>query len=90
MAVTDPDRHFYLPELGRTPPARPSPDRVRRHRELAAWHDEWVAKWAGRAAFRPEEHPKPDGDYNLHHVELDAPHEAQEEFYRRAKEIMGQ
>ena len=62
----------------------------RRLRELAAWHDEWVAKWADRAGFHSAEHPKPDSDYNWHHVDLDAPPEAEEEFYLRAREIMGQ
>jgi hypothetical protein len=87
--VTDPERHLYLPDLDRQPPQRPSADRARRLRELAEWHDEWVSKWADRAGFRPEGR-KPDSDYNLHHVDLDAPAEAQEEFYRRAREIMGE
>lgn len=67
----------------------PSPERAERARRLAEWHDEWVAKWADRAGFRPGEHPKQDSDYNLHHVLLDAPPEAQREFYERADEIMG-
>lgn len=69
-------------------PVRPSPERARRLRELADWHNEWVAKWASRAGFHSEEHPKPGSDYNLHHVLLDAPAEAREEFYQRADEIM--
>ena len=73
----------------RTKPVRPSADHVRRLDELAEWHREWVATWANRAGFHPEQHPKRDSDYNLHHVDLDAPPRAQEEFYRRARDIMG-
>jgi len=70
-------------------PIRPSEDQVRRQNELAAWYAEWTAKWADRADFHPDEHPKPGSDYNLHHVLLDAPQEARDEFYHRADEIMG-
>lgn len=84
MVVTIPGMPLF-----RSTPARPSEDQVRRLKELADWHAEWVAKWAGRAGFHPEEHPKPGSDYNLHHVDLDAPPEALDEYYRRADEIMG-
>lgn len=67
----------------------PSPEQAERARRLAEWHDVWVAKWADQAGFRPGEHPKQGSDYNLHHVLLDAPPEAQREFYERADEIMG-
>jgi hypothetical protein len=89
VVVTDPESHRYRPDPDRPPPRRPSPDRIRRLRELAEWHDEWVKKWADRAGFHPQEHPRQDSDYNLHHVDLDAPPEAQQEFYERAQQIMG-
>ena len=86
MAVTGPRPGMPRP---RSQPIRPSEDEIRRTRELTAWHREWVAKWADRAGFHPEEHPKADSDYNLHHVDLDAPQEALDEYHRRADEIMG-
>lgn len=85
--MTVPDQPLPRP---RSIPVRPPEDQVRRSNELAAWHAEWVAKWADRAGFHPDEHPKPGSDYNEHHVLLDAPAEAIEEFYRRADEIMDQ
>ncbi|MET0492910.1 MAG: hypothetical protein ABW000_07230 [Actinoplanes sp.] len=84
--MTDPIPGMPRP---RSKPVRPSDDQIRRSRELSEWHREWVAKWAGRAGFHPREHPKPDSDYNLHHVLLDAPQEALDEFYHRVNEIMG-
>ncbi|XVU25800.1 hypothetical protein ACQPZJ_01710 [Actinoplanes sp. CA-054009] len=87
--MTDPEAHRYQPDPDRPPPRRPSPERVARYRALAEWQAEWTAKWADRAGFKPGEHPKPDSDYSLHHVLLDAPPEAQREFYERADEIMG-
>lgn len=70
-------------------PVRPSADRVRRLRELGELHREWVATNADEAGFRPDEHPIPGSDYNLHHVDLDAPLAAQDDFWRRARRIMG-
>jgi hypothetical protein len=86
VAVTGPIPGVTRP---RTRPIRPSADEIRRQNELTAWHAEWATKWADRAGFHPAEHPKPGSDYNLHHVLLDAPQEARDEFYRRADEIMG-
>lgn len=83
MAVTQP-----MPRPRRRP-VRPSPERVRRLQELGDWHREWTARHASQAAFRPDEHPKQDSDYNLHHVDLDAPVEALDEFHARARQIMG-
>jgi hypothetical protein len=77
-----------MPRL-KSQPVRWSDDEIRQVRELADWHREWMAKWADRAGFHPGEHPKPGSDYNLHHVDLDAPQEALDEYYRRAAEIMG-
>jgi hypothetical protein len=70
-------------------PVRPSQDRVRRLTELGEWHRDWQARNADAAAFRPGDHPKRDSDYNVHHVDLDAPVEAQGVFHRGAREIMG-
>jgi hypothetical protein len=89
VSSVESDPNFYWPAGDRPPPRRPDEATIERLRKLAAWHDEWVAKWADRAGFHPEDHPKPDSDYSLHHVDLDAPPEAQEEFYRRAREITG-
>ncbi|MDG4832419.1 hypothetical protein O7627_24370 [Solwaraspora sp. WMMD1047] len=73
----------------RSQPVRPSEDRVRRLTELGDWHREWTARHADDAGFRPTEHPTPGSDYNVHHVDLDAPAAALDEFHERARRIMG-
>ncbi|WP_204299652.1 hypothetical protein [Actinoplanes campanulatus] len=66
----------------------PPPTREERLRVLSAWHAEWERKHAATTPFRPDLHPdKPD--YNLHHVDIDASSEADWEYTRRAREIMG-
>lgn len=62
---------------------------MRRLQALGEAHREWVAENADTAGFYPEDHPIPGSDYNLHHVDLDAQTEAQDEFYHRARRIMG-
>lgn len=70
-------------------PVRPSAQRVERLRQLGDWHREWTAQHADTADFRPQEHPAPDSDYNQHHVLMDAPTDAQDQFHTRARQIMG-
>ncbi|MFI5955613.1 hypothetical protein [Cryptosporangium sp. NPDC051539] len=53
--------------------------------ELAAMHDEWVLKHA--AAAQPKPHAA--DDYGVHHVDVDPPEGADDEYFRRAREIMG-
>ncbi|WP_285471704.1 hypothetical protein [Actinoplanes sp. NBRC 101535] len=67
----------------------PPPTPAERRRALSAWHAEWVEKHAATTPFRPENHPE-GSDYNLHHVDMDASPEADREYVRRAREIMGQ
>lgn len=66
-------------------------EKRRRLRELGDWHAEWSARAAAdpRTGFHPEQHPKPGSDYNLHEEDLDAPTSLQDEFHRRARQIMG-
>ncbi|MBT8225596.1 MAG: hypothetical protein HKP61_11860 [Dactylosporangium sp.] len=66
----------------------PRPTRQERLLALSAWHREWEQKHADSTPLRAEEHPE-DSDYYLHHVDMDASPEAQWEFTRRAREIMG-
>jgi hypothetical protein len=81
--VTQPD----IPRPARRP-VRPSTERVRRLAALGDWHAEWTARHADTAGFHPDEHPA-GSDYNLHHVDLDAPVEALDEFHARARQLLG-
>jgi hypothetical protein len=76
-------------ERPRRDPVRPSEARVRKLRALGDFHAEWTAQHADEAGFHPTEHPKPGSDYNVHHVDLDAPAAAETEFHDRARQIMG-
>ncbi|MEV5412116.1 hypothetical protein AB0K60_25175 [Thermopolyspora sp. NPDC052614] len=67
---------------------RPSPERIARLRALADLHDEFVRRNADSAPFHPEGRPA-GSDYNQHHVFLEMPAAEQDEFFRRAREIMG-
>jgi hypothetical protein len=78
----EPLREASLP--GQPPP----PMRQERLRALAAWHAQWEERYAASTPFRPELHPDSE-DYNLHYVDLEASDEAQIEYVRRAREIMG-
>ncbi|GIG57044.1 hypothetical protein Lfu02_14160 [Longispora fulva] len=64
------------------------PTQEERLRALSAWHAEWSRRHGGSTPFRPENHPD-DADYALHHVDIEASGEAEWEFTRRAREIMG-
>jgi hypothetical protein len=66
----------------------PPPSQEQRLRALATWHEEWERRHADTTPFRPELHAD-DPDYNLHYVDLEASPEAQREFNRRSREIMG-
>lgn len=55
---------------------------------MSAWHAKWERKHAATTPFRPEQHPEGSG-YNLHHVDVDAPPEADWEYIKRSREIMG-
>ncbi len=72
----------------RPAPQRPDPERTRRLDALAELHDDFVRTNADTAAFRPEGR-RADGDYPLHHVDLDAPVEALDDFHRQAAAIFG-
>jgi hypothetical protein len=63
--------------------------RLRKLMELARWHDEWAKRHTDDGQFRPEEHPDPDSDYNVHHIDVDPSPDAEAEFMMRAREIMG-
>jgi hypothetical protein len=63
-----------------------SPDRRRRLEELGRLHSEWVARHVASTPFRPD---GADSDYNVHHVDVEASADAEREFMRRAREIMG-
>jgi hypothetical protein len=65
-----------------------NPERRRRLVALGKLHQEWSADTEGSAAaaFTPR---GPDSDYNQHHVDVDAPPAAEDEFHARARRIMG-
>jgi len=67
---------------------RPSPERIARLRALGKLHEEFVLRNADAAPFHPEGRPE-GSDYNVHHVFLEMPPAEQDEFFRRAREIMG-
>lgn len=66
----------------------PPPTQEERLRAVGSWHAEWERKHAATTPFRPERHA-PDSGYNLHHVDVDASPEADWEYIRRSREIMG-
>lgn len=63
--------------------------RAERLRALGELHDRWVADNLAAASecFAPQGR-KAGSDYNQHHVDLDAPVEAQDEFDRQAMAIL--
>jgi hypothetical protein len=65
------------------------PERRRKLEALSRLHDEWETQYAKDAEFRPEQHPEGDSDYNVHHVDVDPPADAEREFMHRAREVMG-
>lgn len=70
-------------------PGQPGPlTEEERQRALGAWHAEWERKHSATTPFRPDRHPD-EPDYNVHHVDADASPEADWEYTRRAREIMG-
>lgn len=66
----------------------PEPTRAERMTALSSWHSEWVGRHESSTPFRPRDNTEVE-DYNLHHVDLEASAEAQREYDRRAREIMG-
>jgi hypothetical protein len=65
-----------------------SPAVRRRQNALAAWHDRWSAQHTESAPFTAEGHPA-GSDYNQHHIDVEADGEAEDQFHRRARRIMG-
>ena len=64
---------------------RPHPDVVERMAALARRHHEWTLAHAAEAETQPNGAP----DYLVHHVDIDPPPGADDEFVRRAREIEG-
>ena len=62
----------------------PQPEVVRRMSELAAMHREWTLR---HADAEPKSSDAPD--YSVHHVDVDPPAGAEDEFVRRARQIEG-
>lgn len=69
-------------------PVRPSEARVARLQALSDLHDEWVDEHLDGAGFSPEGRKSPS-DYNIHYLDVNPPVEAEDEFFRRARKIMG-
>ena len=65
-----------------------SPLVQRRQRKLSDWHYEWSMRHKNDASFHPEGRKTPS-DYNQHYVDINPPREIENEFHRRANEIMG-
>jgi len=83
-------RRQFPPRTDRTPPAPVSAARARRQAELGRWHEEWSAEQIAAGVDGPVPPGRPaDSDYNLHVPDMAAPHPAEDEFHRRAREIMG-
>ncbi len=64
-------------------------EKDRRNMKLGYWHDDWASRWEDRVEFRPEDWVGEESDYNLHHVDAEAPLEARIEFGDRSNEISG-
>ncbi len=65
-----------------------SEERRRRMRKLSDWHREWDRRYRDAVPFQPAGRADLP-DYNLHFVDLDAPREIENEYNRRANEILG-
>lgn len=63
---------------------QPDPARVRRSRELGRWHRQWAAEQAD-LPFEPRH---AGSDYNQHVPDLEADGLAEDEFARRADQII--
>jgi hypothetical protein len=63
----------------------PHADVVERMAALAALHHEWTLQHAADAESQLNDAP----DYYVHHVDIDPPLGADEEFVRRARDIEG-
>jgi ADP-ribosylglycohydrolase len=62
--------------------------RSRQANKIGAWNRDWSRRNEHRAEFRPE--GRVDGsDYNLHHLDIDTPLDAELDFSGRADEIVG-
>lgn len=70
------------------PKGWPKELRFRRSGKGSQWHDEWRGRQDEGAAFQPEGR-KEGSDYNLHHVDLEAPPASMDELGRRMAEIDG-
>jgi hypothetical protein len=73
-----------------TPPQSVSAAREDQQRALAAWHEEWNTEQIAAGV----DGPVPPGrrspsDYNLHVPDVAADPADEDEFHRRAREIMG-
>jgi hypothetical protein len=72
------------------PPQPVSATRADRLRRLAAWHQEWHAAQVADGVDRTVPAGRPEvSDYNVHVPDLEASASAEDEFHRRAREIMG-
>ncbi|MEV6798532.1 hypothetical protein AB0M91_09310 [Micromonospora rifamycinica] len=66
------------------------PERRRRLVALGDLQREWADKHQGAAAAAFDPSGRPAGsDYNQHHVDVDAPAAAEDEFHTKARKIMG-
>ena len=71
----------------RSTPQRPDESRIQRLNAVADAHLEFTRASADTAGFNPEGR-RADGDYGLHHVDLDANPAALDDFHRRASDII--
>ncbi|GAA3805454.1 ADP-ribosylglycohydrolase family protein [Amycolatopsis tucumanensis] len=65
----------------------PADEARRRSRKMSDWHYEWTMRHVDRAPFGMEQRPE-GSDYNLHHLEVDPPADAEAEYLQRQREIM--
>src|SRR5688572_21197433 len=65
---------------------RPSEKRIALLNAIGDLHTEWAQEGADRAGFRARRGGK--SDYNVHHVDLDAPVEDLDDFNARAQKLL--
>ncbi|GAA0505828.1 hypothetical protein GCM10011581_32040 [Saccharopolyspora subtropica] len=70
------------------PKGWPKDQRSRRSGKVGRWHDDWVDRSKKLAKFRSQGR-RAGSDYNLHHVDIEAPLGAIMDFDRRVREIDG-
>ncbi|MGH3858237.1 hypothetical protein [Actinokineospora sp.] len=71
-------------------PVPPSPERRQQLNALAQLHDDWVDEHLPDAEFDAQRaRAKTPSDYNQHYLDVNPPTAAADEFFERARALMG-